>query len=247
MIQPQRIKFLNHRPVQNGQYVLYWMQNAQRAEYNHALEYAIQQANDLKKPLLVAFGIMDNFPEANLRHYWFMLEGLQDMQAQLKKRNIKFVLRYGLPTDVVIELSKNARLVVTDRGYLRVVKTWREEVAQNISCPLIQVETDVVVPVDSVSDHAEFAARTIRPKITRQLQTYLIPLEETKLHYSSLSLEIDSLDLQDINKLVSNLKLNHEIKPVNQFFRGGNTEAKTVLDKFIEQRFKTYVENRNHR
>lgn len=44
-IQPQRITYLNDSPVTSGDYVLYWMQQSQRAEYNHALEYAIQQAN----------------------------------------------------------------------------------------------------------------------------------------------------------------------------------------------------------
>lgn len=245
MIQTQRIKYLNSQPIQNGQYVLYWMQNAQRAEYNHALEYAIQQANEFKKPLLVVFGITDNFPEANLRHYWFMLEGLQDVEKQLQKRKIKFVLRYGLPSQVVTRLSKDASLVVTDRGYLRVLKRWREEVAQKISCSLIQVETDVVVPVDVISDHTEFAARTIRPKITRQLSSYLVPLEETAVHHSSLGLEIESLNVQDISGLASSFKLKHEVRPVTQFFQGGNTRAKKVLETFIEQRFSTYVENRN--
>jgi hypothetical protein len=38
-------------------YVLYWMQSSQRAEYNHALEYAVQQANDHGQRLLVVFGL----------------------------------------------------------------------------------------------------------------------------------------------------------------------------------------------
>jgi deoxyribodipyrimidine photolyase len=45
--QPTRIQYLNHRPIQKGHYVLYWMQQSQRAEYNHALEYAVPQANVL--------------------------------------------------------------------------------------------------------------------------------------------------------------------------------------------------------
>jgi deoxyribodipyrimidine photo-lyase len=61
------------------------MQASQRAEYNHALEYAILKANELRQPLLVFFGITDNFPEANERHYTFMLEGLRDVQQSLEK------------------------------------------------------------------------------------------------------------------------------------------------------------------
>lgn len=57
------------------------MQQSQRAEWNHGLEYAVQQAKQLGQPILVVFGLMDDYPEANLRHYTFMLEGLQETQA----------------------------------------------------------------------------------------------------------------------------------------------------------------------
>ena len=40
------------------------MQSSQRAEQNHALEYAMQQANDLDQRLLVVFGLTDVGPIA---------------------------------------------------------------------------------------------------------------------------------------------------------------------------------------
>ena len=40
MIQTERIKILRDEKVRDGKFVLYWMQAAQRCEYNHALEYA---------------------------------------------------------------------------------------------------------------------------------------------------------------------------------------------------------------
>ena len=78
-IQDERVKHLNEKEPRSGDYVLYWMQSSQRAEYNHALEYAVQQANELDQRLLVVFGLTDGYPEANLRHYAFMLEGLQEV------------------------------------------------------------------------------------------------------------------------------------------------------------------------
>ena len=53
MIQKERIQPLNDRDIIERPFVLYWMQHAQRAECNHALEYAISQANHQEKPLLV--------------------------------------------------------------------------------------------------------------------------------------------------------------------------------------------------
>jgi deoxyribodipyrimidine photo-lyase len=76
MIQPERILKLNDRPTRPGRYVLYWMQASQRAEYNHALEYAVREANEQKLPVVAFFGLTENFPEANLRHYTFLVEGL---------------------------------------------------------------------------------------------------------------------------------------------------------------------------
>ena len=59
LFQPKRIQHLNDVDIEHKQYVLYWMQQSQRVEDNHALEFAIQQANELGQPLLVAFGLMD--------------------------------------------------------------------------------------------------------------------------------------------------------------------------------------------
>ena len=55
MIQKERIKSLNQKSIRKGAYVLYWMQASQRAEYNHALEYAISKANELPQAVIVFF------------------------------------------------------------------------------------------------------------------------------------------------------------------------------------------------
>jgi deoxyribodipyrimidine photolyase len=43
----ERVQLLNDKSANGeGKYVLYWMQTFKRAEYNHALRFAIQQANE---------------------------------------------------------------------------------------------------------------------------------------------------------------------------------------------------------
>lgn len=55
-----RIRRLNEESVrEGGEYVPYWMQEAQRAEHNQALEYAVRKANELEQHLLVAFGLTE--------------------------------------------------------------------------------------------------------------------------------------------------------------------------------------------
>src|ERR1700712_491149 len=111
LIHDARLRRLNDEAVfaaERSSYVLYWMQQSQRTRFNHALEYAIEQANALRLPLLVCFGLVDDYPEANERHYAFMLQGLRDVEANLRSRGILFVMKHGMPADVAIHFAKKA-------------------------------------------------------------------------------------------------------------------------------------------
>jgi len=154
------------------------MQASPRSEYNHALEYSILKANELNKPLVTYFGITDSYPEANERHYYFMLEGLKEVQSSLEEKGVKMVVWRKSPEVGAVELSKDASLVVVDRGYLKTQKNWRSYVAKHVDCPLVQVESDVVVPVEEASPKEEYSAATFRPKIKKKLDCFLVPLKE---------------------------------------------------------------------
>ena len=58
-IREERVRDLNEEDVRNGDYVQYWMQSSQRAEQNHALEYAEQRANEMGQRLLVILGLTE--------------------------------------------------------------------------------------------------------------------------------------------------------------------------------------------
>jgi deoxyribodipyrimidine photo-lyase len=150
VIQPERIKALNDKAARNGDYVLYWMQQSQRASRNPALELAIQEANQRRLPVVVCFGLMADYPEANARHYTFMVQGLRDVDTQLRERGIAFVVKLGRPDTVALSLSADAAVLICDRGYLRHQKFWYQNVSARATCPVVQVEGDVVVPVELV-------------------------------------------------------------------------------------------------
>ncbi len=80
-------------PDHNGSCVIYWMQRAQRARDNPALNVAIEAANLLSKPVVVFFQLFPRSGRANLRHYEFMRQGLVDLSTELRKRRVGFVLR----------------------------------------------------------------------------------------------------------------------------------------------------------
>jgi len=244
-VQATRIKHLNDVDIRKGDYVLYWMQQSQRAAYNHALEYAVQQANKLSQPLMVGFGLTDDYPEANLRHYTFMLEGLMETRAALASRGIKMVLRRGQPPEVALELGRLASIIVCDRGYLRHQRAWRRQVAKHARCPVVQLESDVVVPVGVVSDKAEYAARTIRPKIHRNLETYLVDLKPTKAKHPSLGLKVNGLDPDHTGELLRKLNLDRSVPPVSDLFRGGTSQAVNRFNGFIRRRLIHYDDHSN--
>ncbi len=244
-IHESRIQSLNNLDLQQGDFVLYWMQQSQRTEYNHALEYAVQQANKIDQGVLVVFGLMDDYPEANLRHYTFMLEGLKETVAALGKRGIKMIVKKGNPADVALAAAQKASLIVCDRGYLRHQKQWRKKVAKDADCRVVQIESDVVVPLEVVSEKAEYAARTIRPKIHKHLDDYLIELKPTKIKKQSLQLRVSGIDLSKIGAVLEKMSLDHSVGPVDHFYKGGTAQARKIFADFLRHRFKNYVENRN--
>ena len=245
-IQNTRIQHLNNNDIRlDANYVLYWMQQSQRAEYNHALEYAVQQANDLGLGVVVAFGLTEDYPEANLRHYTFMLEGLTETQDLLEKRGIQLVVRRGSPPDVVLELEQDAAMVICDRGYLKHQRIWRDKVARKSACRVVQIESDVIVPLETVSLKAEYAARTIRPKIQTHLNDYLIKLKPVKVRRSTINISFDSLDLKESKDILASLNIDRSVPAVTRFFKGGSSQAKKVFDNFIRLRLKNYEKNHN--
>lgn len=246
MIQPSRIKNLNDQPAnENGKFVLYWMQQAVRSRFNHALEYAIRLANAQDLPVRAVFGLTDGYPEANERHYAFLLDGLADVQQALCERGIGLHVLLGSPDEVAIHQSKQAHTLVTDRGYTRIQREWRAKVAASVGCHMVQVETDAVVPIEEVSKKEEYAAATLRPKLHRQLEEYLISLNKsTPKHAITKSDQLDhEVDLSDIDALLKRLKIDRSVPRVSEF-TGGETESQRRLEQFLSQGLSGYAEKR---
>ena len=174
MIEDARIRLLNDRQPAAGDYVLYWMQQSQRAAGNPALEYAIGAANERELPVVVGFGLMDAYPEANRRHYAFMLQGLREVERSLAERGIGFVIRRGPPDEVALALAGKAALVVCDRGYLRHQKRWRARGRRGCALPRGPGRGRRGRPGrGSLGQGMSIAARTLRPKLHRVWDAYL--------------------------------------------------------------------------
>ena len=75
-------------PEPGGRCVVYWMQRAQRALDNPALDVAVEAANVLEQPVVIFFAPVPFYPHANLRHYAFLAEGIANTADRARKRGI---------------------------------------------------------------------------------------------------------------------------------------------------------------
>ena len=148
------------------------------------------------------------------------------------------------PEKGIVELSRDASLAVVDRGYLKLQREWRKYAAERMDCPLIQVETDVIVPVEVTSNKEEYSAATIRPRIKKNLADYLVPLKETNPKRDSLNFQFDEMELVDLKRAICSLDIDGSVSRVEPF-RGGTFEAKRHLVEFIKNKLDHFHDLRN--
>ncbi len=176
MFDIRRARKLNDKKDQEGS-VVYWMSRDMRVEDNWAMVFAAQLATQKKSKLIVVFTLVPEFLEATWRQYYFLLEGLLEVQKGLYEVGIEFVfLTCGDPVEAMSEFvtENNIGTLVCDFGPLRIGRKWRDGVASKILIPMIEIDAHNVIPVWIASPKQEFAARTIRPKITKLLPEFLV-------------------------------------------------------------------------
>ncbi|BDA41821.1 Deoxyribodipyrimidine photo-lyase [Coccomyxa sp. Obi] len=179
LVSPKRVRILKDGDIGSGP-VIYWMSRDQRVQDNWALLHAAEVAAKSRAPVAVVFNLVPSYLNAGARQFGFMLRGLKLMQPKLEALNIPFFLVKGDPVQTVPELVEKtgASLLVTDFASLRLGRQWRDQVAEKLSIPFHEVDAHNVVPCWLASDKREYGARTIRPKIHRQLPEFLQPYPE---------------------------------------------------------------------
>ena len=231
-------------PIPGGRCVVYWMQRAQRALDNPALDVAVEVASVLQQPVVIFFAPVPFYPNANLRHFAFLAQGIPDIAQRARERGIGFVLR-AYPEHSLIRFCEEvkASLVIGDENPLREPRRWREIAAKKLNVPFWTVDADVIVP-SKLLEKERYAARIIRPQLQQRLQQFL-PLAGTpraKVEWQKPPLLAALPDDGSIDITEGWKQLDRSIGPVNSF-RGGTREALRLLDEFIKYKLATYHEN----
>ena len=229
---------------EDGRCVVYWMQRAMRVIENPALDAAVEAGNLLGLPVVIYFGVIPNYPNANLRHYHFMQQGLRDVAEDAAERGVGFVVRRAPDTLEGFLEEVAAALLVGDENPCREPERWRQVLARKLRIPYWTVDADVVVP-SRVFDRSFVLLHHFRPKLKAELPKYLLdeaePVPRPEREFTQ---KIVSFDLSgDIT--VGFNKLDRAVGPVDSF-TGGTRSALKRLGEFVCEGLKNYDEARNH-
>ncbi len=223
--------------------IVYWMSRDQRMRDNWALLFAQELALERKQPMAVVFCLVPKFLEATIRHYDFMLEGLEEVEKELTKRNIPFFLLPGLPKKEIPAFVKKSGVgaVVSDFEPLKIKRAWKKDVGERMDIPLYEVDARNVVPCWIASPKREYGAYTLRPKIRRALPEYLKDFPRLKKHPISWKRKTGKTRWDEVRRT---LKVDHRVSKVN-WIQPGEKAAQRTLRNFVEEKLSRYDEIRN--
>jgi len=230
-------------PDPNGQCVVYWMQRAQRAIDNAALDLAVRLGNELGKGVVAFFAPVPFYPGANQRNLCFLAEGVRDIAEGLARRGVGFCFR-SYPEHSLLKFCEQVRpaMVVGDENPLREPEERRRRVAGRLRIPFWTVDADVIVP-SRLLEKEHHGARTIRPRLLELLPKFLKAPENPVAHVawaSPPSLRSQSWE----DGFTRDWALDRTVSAVSGW-HGGTAEARRRLSEFVQSKLAAYPQGRN--
>lgn len=248
----ERVQLLNDKPEnKKAKYVLYWMQMYKRTSHNHALKFAIEQANERDLPLVVYEGLKYYYPWASDRLHTFILEGVEEKRASFEKLGITYIFYLQKddksPKQTVKKIAKDAAILVTDDFPCFIIPDHNAAIVEKAKIPVFQVDSNGIIPM-SKFEKENYGAYTIRPKINKILDEYFVPFEEAKIKNKNTKIKVDCPDTEvnskNIAELVAECDIDHDVKP-SPIYHGGTKNGRKRLKHFIKNILPNYDETRN--
>ncbi len=249
-----RIRKVNAQPTNaNGQYVLYWCQMFRRLTHNHALDYAIHTARNLKKPLVVYEGLKLNYPWASPRFHHFMLEGMRDNAIAAKSMGLTYWPFVETPGDnghgLVKSLADKASIVITDDYPAFIVPAHNRALAKSTQTAVHAVDGNSVVPL-SLLGKVTSAAAHLRPRMHKLFA-------ESWTHRAIAEPDVTGLAKgaidapfklwsppKDLTAFMNELPLDRAV-PIVPGQAGGTVAGKAVLANFLKNKLSRYSTERS--
>lgn len=225
--------------AEDAECVMLWVQRAQRARANPSANVAVEIARALQLPVVAMFCLVPAYPRATLRAYHFMAEGISQLPDDFAARKIGWKLVIGEPEDEIPKAARSlkAAAIVTDANPLRIGRQWRADVAERLLMPMVQVESDAVVP-PALFEKEEYAPRTIRPKLRNHFDRYLVRVPDPLP-----SVESRVREGEDPLDVIRTFDLGASVGPAPDL-RGGSAVARERLRTFVDERLDRYDQDR---
>ncbi|KAF0301036.1 Deoxyribodipyrimidine photo-lyase [Amphibalanus amphitrite] len=242
----KRVKVLTAEEIPDkAKSVVYWMSRDQRVQDNWAFLFAQKLALKFKLPLHVCFCLVPKFLDATIRHYGFMMKGLQEVEKECSQLGISFHLLVGPASNTLVQFAKDHETgaVVTDFSPLRVPREWLDEVIKALpkDVSVCQVDAHNVVPCWVASEKQEYGARTIRRKIMDRLPEYLTEFPAVVRHPHPAQQAVKPVDWAAAE---ASLQVDRSVTEV-QWARPGTAAALSQLSEFCSGRLRLFADKRN--
>jgi photolyase PhrII len=233
------------------------MQSTLRAEDNHALTFAVSQANRLRLPLLIYHRLGYDYPWASDRFHTFVLESAADLHETFSALGMQYALHLepdwlgsetraarGEPSPLVA-LARRAAIVVTDYFPTFVVPRATRSLRLAVETPVVAVDSATVVPV-RYHERAYPTAPPFRVRQRNALARFLAPSPAPEPEVRTrvdLPFEPTVPAPDRIRSLVAACDIDHTVGPVPSI-PGGTRAARQRLERFLVEGLPRYEEER---
>ncbi len=257
-----RVTRCNEVPIhEKGDFVLYWMTAFRRTRWNFSLQWAVDRANDLGKPLLVFEALRVGYPWACDRFHRFVIDGMADNAENLAKSGVSYYPYLEPSPDadkgLLAGLAEKACLVITDDFPAFFLPRMIASASKKIPVRIEKVDSNGLLPMKA-ADRVFAAARFFRIFLQKELPSHLSEMPEAEplkglMHKAPLpSLEgllkrwpaASPKTLRGVPDALAGFPVDHQVGVVDE--RGGATAASKRMKGFIEKKLSLYEENRNH-
>jgi deoxyribodipyrimidine photo-lyase len=258
-----RVRTLVDLPYDSSKaFVLYWMTAYRRTTSNFALQRAVQIAEALRRPLVILESLRCNYRWASDRFHQFILDGMQDNAAAVDKTNafycgyVESESRQG--HGLLEAFAKESCCIVSDDFPCFFHPALYERIARKWNCCVELVDSNTIIPMRT-ADRTFTVAHSYRRYMQKEfhhsypvfpleypLQSLTVPkltkLPKTITERWELLVGVrvkSSLTTQDL----SAFPIDHSVSRTQE--RGGQSEGRKVIARFVSQRLGDYAIARN--